>query len=66
MATWLIVLITVFGYIILAGLTGGWAERMGMDDDCVMTLSVFAPIGIIFILIGMIWRFAAGNKIWKY
>ena len=65
MASWLIALIVVFSYSILAGVTGGLAERMNWGWDVALTLAMFSPIGIFIILIGIIWRWCEGVKIWS-
>ena len=64
MAGWLIALIVVFSYSILAGVTGGFAKRMDWSVDICLTLAMFSPIGIFIVLIGIIWRWCEGAKIW--
>ena len=65
MAGWVIVLIIAFSYSILAGVSGGIAERMNWGWDVALTLALFAPLGIFIVLIGIIWRWCEGIKIWN-
>lgn len=65
MSNILITFLCIFGYIILAGITGGLCVRLGWIYDCCITLAAFCPVGIILVLIAIIWRWVAAEPIWQ-
>jgi len=65
MSPYLIAMLVILGYVVLAGVTGGLADRMGWGFDVAITLSWLCPVGIWFVIVGIIWRWVSGDKIFK-
>ena len=64
MVDWLIALICVFGYAIMAGVTGGIAHRVdnGTYYDFDVSMALFWPVGILIVIGIAIYKWIGGIK----